>query len=106
MSAPEAITRSGAVRGAVEQGVAAFRGIPYAAPPIGNRRFVAPVPPTAWDGVLEASAFSPTPPPVDLSSQRFPGLDLSPISGESWRKGGDYLTVNVWTPDPGARGLP
>jgi para-nitrobenzyl esterase len=106
MSEPLATTKSGVVRGTVEQGVTTFLGIPYAAPPIGTRRFVAPVAPQSWDGVREAGAFSPTPPQVDLSSQRFPGLDLSPISGESWRKGDDYLTVNVWTPDPGTRGLP
>ena len=106
MSAPVVKTRSGAVRGTVEQGVATFKGIPYAAPPVGARRFVAPLPPQRWDGVREASTFSPTPPQVDLSSQRFPGLDLSPISGESWRKGEDYLTINVWTPDPGTQGLP
>jgi para-nitrobenzyl esterase len=94
------------VRGIVEQGVVTFRGIPYAAPPVGYRRFVAPLPPQPWDGVRGAEAFSPTPPQVDLSSQRFPGLDLRPISGESWRKGDDYLTINIWTPDPGARGLP
>lgn len=106
MSAPVVKTRSGAVRGTVEGGIATFKGIPYAAPPVGPRRFVAPLPPQPWDGVREASAFSPTPPQVDLSSQRFPGLDLSPISGESWRKGEDYLTLNVWTPDPAAHGLP
>jgi len=99
-------TKSGAVRGRNVQGVAAFKGIPYAAPPIGLRRFVAPVPPQPWDGVREASAFSPTPPQADLSSQRMPGLDLSPIVGESWRKGDDYLTLNIWTPEPGAQGLP
>jgi len=83
-----------------------FKGIPFAAPPVGQWRFAAPVPPQPWDGVREASAFSPTPPQVDLSSQRMPGLDLRPIVGESWRKGDDYLTLNVWTPDPGAQGLP
>jgi para-nitrobenzyl esterase len=35
-----------------------------------------------------------------------PGLDLRPIVGESWRKGDDYLTLNIWTPDPGAQELP
>jgi para-nitrobenzyl esterase len=88
------------------QGVAAFKGIPYAAPPVGRRRFAAPVPPQPWDGVRDASAFSPTPPQIDLSSQRFPGLDLSPIVGESWRKGDDYLTLNIWTSDPVTQGLP
>jgi para-nitrobenzyl esterase len=86
--------------------VAAFKGIPFAAPPVGHRRFVAPVPPQPWDGVREAGAFSPTPPQADLSAQRMPGLDLRPIVGESWRKGDDYLTLNIWTPDPSAQRLP
>ena len=88
------------------RGVATFKGIPYAAPPVGHLRFAAPVPPQPWDGVRDASAFSPTPPQVDLSSQRFPGLDVSPIVGESWLKGDDYLTLNIWTPDHAAQGLP
>src|SRR5215472_4205308 len=106
MNEPIVKTSSGAIRGRDEQGVAAFKGIPFAAPPVGQQRFAAPIPPQPWDGVREASAFSPTPPQADLSSQRMPGLDLRPIVGESWRKGDDYLTVNVWTPDLGARGLP
>ena len=106
MNQPIVKTKSGAVQGRNVQEVAAFKGIPYAAPPVGHQRFASPVPAQPWDDVREASAFSPTPPQVDLSSQRFPGLDLSPIVGESWRKGDDYLTLNIWTPDPGARGLP
>src|SRR6266566_1957973 len=106
MKEPIVKVRSGAVRGRYERGVATFKGIPFAAPPVGQWRFAAPVPPQLWDGVREASAFSPTPPQVDLSSQRMPGLDLRPIVGESWRKGDDYLTLNVWTPDPGAQELP
>jgi para-nitrobenzyl esterase len=35
-----------------------------------------------------------------------PGLTLVPLAGEGWRKGDDYLTLNVWTPDPAARRLP
>lgn len=106
MREPIVKTRSGAVRGRYEQGVATFKGIPFAAPPVGQWRFAAPVPPQPWDGVREASAFSPTPPQADLSSQRMPGLDLRPIVGESWRKGEDYLTLNVWTPDAGTQGTP
>jgi para-nitrobenzyl esterase len=34
------------------------------------------------------------------------GLDGRPVMGPGWVRGDDYLTVNVWTPDPGARGLP
>jgi len=106
MNEPIVKTSSGAVRGRYEQEVATFKGIPFAAPPVGDRRFAAPVPLQPWDGVREASAFSPTPSQADLSAQRMPGLDLRPIVGESWRKGDDYLTLNIWTPDPGARRLP
>ena len=106
MKEPIVKTSSGAVRGRYEQGVATFKGIPFAAPPVGQRRFAAPVPPQPWDGVRETSVFSPTPPQADLSSQRMPGLDLRPIIGESWRKGEDYLTLNVWTPDAGTQRLP
>ncbi|MGZ3625458.1 MAG: carboxylesterase family protein, partial [Ktedonobacteraceae bacterium] len=69
MNQPIVKTKSGAVRGRNVQGVAAFKGIPYAASPVGHQRFAPPVPPQPWDGVREASAFSPTPPQVDLSSQ-------------------------------------
>ena len=106
MKEPIVKTKSGAVRGRYEQGVATFKGIPFAAPPVGQLRFASPIQPHPWDGVREASAFSPTPPQADLSSQRMPGLDLRPIVGESWRKGEDYLTLNVWTPDLGTQGLP
>jgi para-nitrobenzyl esterase len=106
MTEPIVKTSYGAVRGKEEQGVTAFKGILFAAPPVGPRRFVAPVPPQPWDGVQEASAFSSNSPQADLSSRSIPGLDLSPIVGESWRKGDDYLTLNIWTPDAGARGLP
>ncbi len=106
MNEPVVKTRSGAVRGRNEQGAAVFKGIPFAAPPVGLRRFAAPVPPQPWDGVRDAGAFSPTPPQADLSSRSIPGFDLSPIIGEGWRKGDDYLTLNVWTPDPGGRELP
>ena len=106
MKEPVVKTRSGAVRGRYQQGVATFKGIPFAAPPVGHRRFAAPVPPQSWDGVREAHAFSPTPPQGDPSSRVMPGLDLRPLFGEGWRRGQDYLTINVWTPDPGAHGLP
>lgn len=54
----------------------------------------------------ETTTFSPTPPQADASSRVVPGLDLRPIVGESWRKGEDYLTLNVWTPDPDTQGFP
>jgi para-nitrobenzyl esterase len=47
-------TGSGWSRGVHEEGVLAFRGIPYAQPPIGPLRFRPPLKPVAWDGVRDA----------------------------------------------------
>ena len=47
---------SGRLRGAEDRGVAVFRGIPYARPPVGERAFRAPEPPEPWRGVREAVA--------------------------------------------------
>jgi para-nitrobenzyl esterase len=69
--------------------VHAFRGVPYAQPPVGPLRFAAPAPHDHWDGVFDADQFGPPPPqPMRLTSSD------------------EWLTVNVWTPDVGASGLP
>ncbi|WP_243709025.1 carboxylesterase family protein, partial [Actinomadura sp. GC306] len=91
----EVRTAYGAVRGTHEDGLAVFRGIPFARPPVGPLRFAAPEPPDAWDGTRPATAFGPAPP---QSSALTPGVPQ--LSGDDW------LTCNVWTPDPGAGGLP
>ena len=39
-------------------------------------------------------------------TRAIPGIDLTPILGRGWRRGDDYLTLDVWTPDPGGAGLP
>ncbi len=83
--------------------VARFLGVPYAAPPVGDLRYAAPAPPVHWSGVRDATAPGPNAP---QPSRRIPGIDLTPILGRGWRPGDDYLTVDVWTPDPGAAGLP
>ncbi|HEX9038153.1 MAG TPA: carboxylesterase/lipase family protein [Ktedonobacterales bacterium] len=102
MTNPIVQTDAGVVIGSYEQDVATFRGIPFAAPPVGPRRFAAPQPPEPWDGVREARAYSATPPQLDPSTRRLPGLDLAPLFGDGWQRGDDYLTVNVWTPEVGA----
>ncbi|WP_043738885.1 carboxylesterase family protein [Nocardia asiatica] len=56
---PEVRTTAGVVRGSREKAVAVFRGIPYARPPVGERRFAAPVPVAPWEGVRDALAFGP-----------------------------------------------
>jgi para-nitrobenzyl esterase len=95
---PEARCANGIVRGALEGGVAVYRGIPFAEPPVGGLRLAAPQPPGPWPGVREAVAFGPPPP----QAGHF-GMDAR--SGTT--ADDDWLTVNVWTPapEPGA-GLP
>ena len=94
---------AGRVRGRVVDGVARFLGVPYAAPPVGSLRFAAPAPPRSWEGVRDSTAPGPNAP---QPTRAIPGLDLSPFNGRGWRRGHDYLTVDVWTPEPGRAGLP
>ena len=96
---PEVSTSAGRVRGRVEHGNAVFRGIPFAQPPVGALRFQAPVPPRSWDGVRDAAEFGPQCPQAP-----FPGTPNAPEPPPD--PTGEWLTVNVWTPDTQARGLP
>ena len=101
---PEVSTSAGRVRGRVEHGNAVFRGIPFAKPPIGELRFQAPQSATRWDGVRDASEFGPQCPQAARATPdgpRTPGA-TAPLVDTS----GEWLTVNVWTPDPEARTLP
>ncbi|MCY1145653.1 carboxylesterase family protein [Actinoplanes sp. Pm04-4] len=52
-------TKAGAVEGVRDDAVTRYRGIPYAAPPVGDRRFSPPQPPAAWDGVRSAKKSGP-----------------------------------------------
>ncbi len=82
----------GRVRGVWREGSAAFLGIPFAQPPIGDLRFAAPVPPEPWSGVRDAVAYGATP---QLRDAAQPTLIPEPaVSGES------TLNVNVFTPRP------
>jgi para-nitrobenzyl esterase len=98
---PEVRIADGVVRGRSEEGLAVFRGIPYAAPPLGAARFQAPQPVRRWDGVRDAVGFGPPPPQDATMSGRRGGGDLFAGTGDDW------LTVNVWTPAPDpVAGLP
>ncbi|MEU6890457.1 carboxylesterase family protein [Streptomyces sp. NPDC046557] len=95
---PRAGTRYGVVEGRVEEdGVSVFRGIPYAAPPVGALRFAAPRPPAAWDGVRDAGAFGPTAPKVPYRDPYAALLADPEIPGDG------CLNLNVWTPEPSRR---
>lgn len=84
-------TRQGRVRGRVEDGIATFLGIPYAAPPFGAHRFRAPAPVEPWEGVRDAVQHGPTAP------QRPYRPPLDQLIPESDIPGDGCLNLNVWT---------
>jgi para-nitrobenzyl esterase len=83
-TADQVTTASGTLKGVVTGDVVAFKGIPYAAPPVGPLRWKPPQPAAAWSGVKDASAFGP--------------VCLQPASATSFNGGEDCLTLNVFTP--------
>jgi para-nitrobenzyl esterase len=95
--APVAQTSTGRVLGATAGGIEVFRGVPYAAPPVGNLRWRPPQPPAKWGGVRDATAFGASC-PQSLDS---PMMMVGPLV----KIGEDCLTLNVWTPatDTGRR---
>ncbi len=92
-------TENGTVRGiaSADPRVTAFRGIPFAAPPVGENRWRAPQPAADWEGVRDCFQFAP------ISVQDTPGLGTD-IYCREWHvdpeipMGEDCLYLNVWTP--------
>jgi len=82
----EAKVTGGVVSGVAENGISVFKGIPFAAPPVGDRRWQAPAPVTPWSGVKKADAFANAcmQPPNSQGN-------TAPVSE-------DCLYLNVWTP--------
>jgi para-nitrobenzyl esterase len=103
LNRPIVETGSGSVQGSLEDGVAAFRGVPYAASPVGSLRFAAPQRHPKWPGLRDASRPGPS---VPQSASRLEAV-MGPRTPD-WNEDGS-LTVNIWTrrlPDGGSTRLP
>ena len=84
-----ATTAAGRLRGTDRNGIKAFLGVPYAAPPTGANRFRPPQPVEPWTGVRDALELGPSCP---QPRRRPPGWAFEPRESE------DCLYLNVWTP--------
>ena len=96
-------TTHGDVQGVLGgDGILSFKGIPFAAPPVGALRWRPPQPLSPWDGVKKCEAFGPSPMQAKPAPFMFWSSEFlipeSPI-------GEDCLYLNVWTKDtkPGIR---
>lgn len=81
----------GRLQGEQTNGVFTWKGIPYAKPPVGSLRFRAPERPDSWEGIRDATSFSPVAPQSQREIMEFFGNDISNMSE-------DCLYLNVWSP--------
>jgi para-nitrobenzyl esterase len=93
-AAPDSVhVAQGALQGAVAGQVASFKGIPFAAPPVGDLRWRPPQAAKAWAGVRDATAYGPM------------CMQMRQVTADV-KQSEDCLTLNVWTPanfKPGAK---
>jgi para-nitrobenzyl esterase len=85
--------QQGTLQGTVEQGLTVYRGVPFAAPPVGDLRWRAPQPAAKWDGVRKADKFAPQ--CMQNMGPARPGEEAPAMSE-------DCLYLNVWTPSKSA----
>ena len=85
-------TTYGPVQGVQEDALHIFKGIPYAAPPVGERRWLPPAPPEPWSEARDARNFGAAAPQNPPAIELLAAFDVSANTNE------DCLTLNVWTP--------
>jgi para-nitrobenzyl esterase len=83
-------TQAGQVQGVVNDGITVYKGIPFAAPPVGDLRWRAPQPAAAWTGVRTADKFAP-------ACMQVPIVNAD-LGMEAVATNEDCLYLNVWTP--------
>ena len=82
---PVVVTQDGAVEGVINGAAAEWRGVPYAAPPVGEARWRPPAPAAPWSGVRDATTFAPPCAQPDFDSEGTVGQE-------------DCLNLNVFAP--------
>jgi para-nitrobenzyl esterase len=97
-SAPMVEIASGKLRGTIIEGVAAFKAIPYAAPPTGVHRFKPPRDPEPWSGIRDATANAGRAPQAGLRAGTRPELETFSGAPDTSPDSEDCLTLHVWSP--------
>jgi para-nitrobenzyl esterase len=95
-------TRYGKVQGSEQGSISVWKGIPFAQPPTGQRRFRAPQPTEPWTGVREATTFGPMAPQVPEVGASMVGAIGADRAVEQRQMSEDCLYLNIWS--PGAEG--
>ena len=86
-------TTGGLVRGAHQDGLAVFKGVPFAAAPVGDLRWRPAQPHPGWADVLDATAYGPSAP------QAYGGPAVAALGGHGVPPfDEDCLALNIWTP--------
>jgi len=93
-SCPTVKVKDGVLQGSCDEKVAAFKGIPYAQPPVGDLRWKAPQPPKPWTGVKQVTEFSNSC-IQDLQRERLPWTKPFMTQNDMSE---DCLYLNVWAP--------
>ena len=89
MAQTQVKTAEGILEGKDLSGITVFKGVPFAAPPVGNLRWKAPQPVEKWEGVRKATEYGPNP----MQEALFGDMNFgTKVNSE------DCLYLNIWTP--------